>query len=147
MSVLLLTLAAMAADTPVPGDPAPPLPPEVAGATVVIVNFWASWCVPCIEELPALNTLHGKLKSEGGAVLGVNEDEKHPPAVAVVEKLGLTMPIAYDPDHAIADLWVPPVVPTTFVVKPDGTIHAVYFGQLSQEKIDRIESDARAMLK
>src|SRR5690606_14224952 len=79
---------------------------------VVVLNVWATWCAPCVQEMPALERLHRALAPEGLAVVGVNVDVT-PPLVsgaargpddriaAFVEELGLTFPIWLDPERRI----------------------------------------------
>lgn len=60
---------------------------------IVVMNFWASWCPECVEELPSLNTLYEKFKSRGLVVLGISTDQKRDPVDAILKKMRVTYPI------------------------------------------------------
>ena len=63
---------------------------------VVMVNFWATWCGPCRQEMPQLNRLYEKYKSSGFVLLGVNVDDDTAKAAEVAAKLGVTFPVLLD---------------------------------------------------
>ena len=63
---------------------------------VVLMNFWASWCGPCRQEMPLLNDLHKKYKKLGFTVLGVNVEEDSSKAKGIVQEVKLTFPILFD---------------------------------------------------
>ena len=90
-----------------PGTPAPALHlPTLAGgevdlrslrSRVVVVNFWATWCPPCVAEMPSLERLHRALGAQGLSVIGVSVDEDEGALRRFVERAGLTFPILRDP--------------------------------------------------
>ncbi len=63
---------------------------------VVLLNFWATWCPECTEELPSLNALHEKYKERGLSVIGVSTDRSRDPVERLVARLHITYPIAFD---------------------------------------------------
>ena len=87
---------------------------------VVIVNFWASWCVDCRPEMPALERLHREAGSQGLAVIGVNARETAQTVRRYARELDLTFPLVLDPSGAINTLYGVVGVPTTFVIDRDG---------------------------
>jgi thiol-disulfide isomerase/thioredoxin len=93
---------------------------------VVILNFWASWCLECRAEMPRLEHLHRAYDARGLAIVGVNAREDARAARRHAEELGLTFPIVLDPDGRINALYGVIGLPTTFVVGRDG--RAVAFG-------------------
>ncbi|MEE9383648.1 MAG: redoxin domain-containing protein [Nannocystaceae bacterium] len=100
---------------------------ELAGK-VVIVDFWASWCAPCKEELPELEQIYGELKQEGLEIVGVSVDEEREDMERFLEIMPLSFTIIYDADHHIAKRWNPPKMPTSYVVDSGGKIAYVQEG-------------------
>ncbi len=124
-------------------EPTPRVPaPALEGATlddihfdlaehrgsVVVVDFWASWCGPCRQALPALDRLAEHGAPRGLVVVGVSIDETQDDAAAFASSLGLTFPVVHDGDHSIAKAWAPEKMPTTFVVDREGRIAATFAG-------------------
>ena len=93
---------------------------------VIVVNFWASWCMECRAEMPALEALHRQFASRGLAVIGLNVREGKQAISRYTAELGLTFPFVLDPDGRTNDLYGVIGLPTTFVVGRDG--RAVAFG-------------------
>ncbi|HEV8617607.1 MAG TPA: TlpA disulfide reductase family protein, partial [Methylomirabilota bacterium] len=97
---------------------------------LVILNFWATWCVPCTDEMPTLEKLWKDHGARGLVVLGVSVDRGAPRALLepYVRNLGLTFPILLDPDSATATAWRVTALPTTFVVRPGGEVAGMAVG-------------------
>lgn len=93
---------------------------------VVIVNFWASWCLECRPEMPVLEQLHREFASRGLAVIGINAYESKSAVRRYAKELGLTFPLVLDQDRKINAQYGVIGLPTTFVVGRDG--YAVAFG-------------------
>jgi peroxiredoxin len=91
---------------------------------LVILNFWATWCVPCADEMPTLEALWTDYRARGLVVLGVSVDRGGPRALLepYVRNLALTFPILLDPDSKTANAWRVTALPATFVVKPGGEV-------------------------
>lgn len=90
---------------------------------VVLVNFWATWCGPCREELPILEALHRELGGEGLAIVGVNVDRGGPLRVQrFSEQQGLSFPILHDPEQRVASRYAVLGYPTTVVIDREGRI-------------------------
>jgi cytochrome c biogenesis protein CcmG/thiol:disulfide interchange protein DsbE len=121
-----------------PGEAAPPLVGETLDGgrfdladlrgKVVVVNFWATWCAPCREELPQLVALARRLEPSGVALVTVDVDTDKAPAKALLATLGLAPVAVWDPKGAIAGKFEPPAMPSTFVVGRDGVVRAVLSG-------------------
>ena len=124
------------------GYPAGARPPEFTAHTlddrtlelaalrgrVVILNFWASWCLECRPELPVFERLHRDLGPRGLAVIGVNAREASPTARRYASELGLSFPIVLDPDGKINALYGVIGLPTTFLLGRDGRAVALAVG-------------------
>ena len=87
----------------------------------VLINFWATWCPPCVKEMPALNSLHSKLKNQGLRVVAVHAG----PALATVKKFLKDNPVDFDvviDKNMSLSNWQVSGLPTTFLVNPDGKL-------------------------
>jgi cytochrome c biogenesis protein CcmG, thiol:disulfide interchange protein DsbE len=93
---------------------------------VVVVNFWASWCLECRPEMPMLEALHREFASRGLAIIGINAREDKPAVRRYATELGLTFPLVLDEAGKTNDVYGVIGLPTTFVVGRDG--RAVAFG-------------------
>lgn len=113
----------------------------------VLVNYWATWCPPCLEELPELEVFHSG--AEGKAVvLGVNMEAIEKPELrAFVEQQFLSFPILVASERPSRDQLIGPVegLPTSYLVAPDGQIVARQVGQITADAIkgfiERYEND------
>lgn len=95
----------------------------------VILNFWATWCAPCREEMPALEAIWQQYGEGDVVILGVDQGE----SVALVERfirerVGTTFPILMDSDHAIGDSYFVRSLPTTFFIDRNGFIQDIRIG-------------------
>lgn len=89
---------------------------------VVVVNFWATWCKPCVKEMPLLEALHARLQERGGRVLAVSVD-RDPEAVArYIEREGLRLPVAVDGPDGLARMLDLPALPYTIVLDRSGRV-------------------------
>jgi peroxiredoxin len=95
---------------------------------LVFLNFWATWCLPCKEEMPSMERLHQRYKSRGLVVLGMSVDRNGPAVAPFVKQLSLTFPIGLDPDMAVADRYRVRALPSTFLIDRKGNTVAVAFG-------------------
>jgi len=96
---------------------------------VVVVNFWATWCPPCVAEMPSLDRLHRTLSDEGLVVLAVSVDEDESALAAFVETAGLTLKVLGDPGGAVSSsVFRVTGYPETLVIGRDGVIVEAYRG-------------------
>ena len=95
-------------------------PADFAG-TPTVINFWASWCPPCIVEMPAFEAVHREL-SPHVAFLGINVGDDPGAARELAERTGVTYPLARDPDSGIFQTFGGIGMPTTVFVDPEGMI-------------------------
>ena len=89
---------------------------------VVYVDFWASWCGPCRQSLPILNTLREKYKAEGFEVIAINVDENTDDAKAFLKKYPVNYPIVSDPAAKTPELYKINGMPTAFLIGKDGKV-------------------------
>ena len=106
----------------------------------MLVNFWATWCEPCREEMPSIDRLRRSLDGRPFAVLAVNLAEPPSRIRAYLEKTPVGFTVLMDRDTAVAKAWKARILPATYIVGPDGRIRYSYVGELdwSQEKVRRI---------
>lgn len=103
---------------------------------VVIVNFWGTFCPPCKEEMPAIQSQYDKWKDRGVEVLAVNLGESEVTAQSFVRQHSLTFPILYDPNLAVRDKYGVNQYPTTFFIDSNGKIHKTVIGKMEESFIE-----------
>lgn len=91
-----------------------------ARGRVLVLNVWATWCAPCLKEMPALQRLHEKLP--GVQVVAVSTDEDATLIQPWVDRFGLTFDIVHDPHHEMEAKYLVHGLPTTFVIDRTGRI-------------------------
>jgi cytochrome c biogenesis protein CcmG, thiol:disulfide interchange protein DsbE len=103
----------------------------------VVVNFWATWCDPCVREFPLLAKAAAAHRADHLAVVGVLSRDSPAAARRFVRAHGGTWPVALDPTGATATSWQAVGLPHTWFVRPDGTLASHQLGELSQASLDR----------
>jgi cytochrome c biogenesis protein CcmG/thiol:disulfide interchange protein DsbE len=139
--------ASTAAQTYPPGTPAPPLRLQTLdGGRVdlaalrgrpVVVNFWATWCEPCVREFPLLRQAAASHRPDRLAVVGVLVNDRPAAARDFVRAYGATWPVGLDPAATTAGRWGAVGLPHTWFVRPDGTLASHQLGELTQAALDR----------
>jgi len=104
---------------------------------VVVLNFWASWCKPCTQELPLLERTHRAIAARGALVLGANYQDVSDSALGFVRRFKLTYPSLRDRDGEFADRYGSRAFPETFVIDRRGRIAATRRGPVDQRWLDR----------
>jgi len=95
---------------------------------VVLVNFWASWCGPCRQEMPHLSRLYDKYRASGFTLLGVNIDDDPRQASQAAARLGLKFPVLLDADKAVSRLYDLGSMPATVLIDRDGRVRYLHRG-------------------
>ena len=113
---------------------------------VVLVNFWATWCGPCREEMPRLDTLYQKYRKSGFVLLGVNVDDDPHTALATAAKLGVSFPVLLDTDKKVSKLYDLNTMPSTVVIDRDGKMRFLHRGYRAGTEGD-YEQQIRGLLK
>ena len=104
---------------------------------VVVLNFWASWCKPCTQELPLLERTHRSIAARNATVLGANYQDVSDSALTFVRRFKLTYPSLRDRDGQFADRYGSRAFPETFVIDRRGRIAAQRRGPVDQAWLDR----------
>lgn len=151
---LVVTLDAHAA--PAPGSAAPDFTLRSTGGQnlrlreqrgqVVLLNFWATWCGPCREEMPQLNRLYAKYKGAGFTLLGVSVDENPQLAAGMATKLGINFPVLLDSDKQVSKTYELSAMPSTILIGRDGRLRYLHRGY-QDGLADTYEQQIRELLK
>jgi len=106
---------------------------------VVLINFWASWCGPCRQEMPVLDRLHHRYEDTGFAVLGINVEGDSGSAREIVDKTNVTFPILLDDEQKVSELYSLEAMPSTVVVDRDGVIRYIHRGYKPGDEAKYVE--------
>jgi len=106
---------------------------EMTG-NVVLINFWASWCGPCREEMPLLNALHNKYEPLGFSVLGINVEENVDAARGFMKDFPVDFPVLLDNANQVSKQYKVIAMPTTVVVDRDGNVRFLHQGYKSGDE-------------
>jgi len=109
---------------------------------VVLLNFWATWCAPCREEMPSIERLRVQLAGKPFAVLAANVGESAEKAREFAATMPLGFPLLLDRDTRVSRAWGARLLPATYLIGPDGVARFSYFGEL-----DWAKPDVRAVLE
>jgi thiol-disulfide isomerase/thioredoxin len=131
--------------SPVVGQPAPNFAlQEIDGKVtrlsdlrgeVVLVNFWATWCVPCRQEMPAIEQVYSEQRNQGFTVLEINEQEAPDAIRAFANQMGALPPVLLDRDGAVMRQYRLQGLPDSFIVDRQGVVHALSYGPISRQTI------------
>jgi thiol-disulfide isomerase/thioredoxin len=102
-------------------------PGQYAGK-VVVVDFWASWCVPCRRSFPWLNAMHDKYGDDGLVIVGVNLDMERADAEQFLEDYPAAFSIVYDENQELARQYEVVAMPSSYVIGRDGKVAAKHMG-------------------
>ena len=105
---------------------------------IVLVNFWASWCVPCVEEAPELEAFARRTNGTGVRLVGIVYSDERDKAAAFRDRFGLTFPQAMDPGGRTAIDFGVFGVPETYVIGRDGTVMAKLLGGVDATTLEQV---------
>lgn len=135
---LMLSAGGVVASTALVGEAAPDFALKSAGGEnlrlseyqgeVVMINFWATWCGPCRQEMPLLDELYGRYQRVGFQLLGVNIDDDSDKAMDMVKELGVSFPVLFDSDKSVSRRYAVEAMPVTILVDRSGTVRHVHHG-------------------
>lgn len=95
---------------------------------IVLVNFWASWCGPCREELPAFEELYQEYQDMGVEILAVNVDDEAEKANVLLQDIEVSFPVLFDTSGDVSKLYDVSAMPTTVLVDRDGNVRLLHPG-------------------
>lgn len=102
----------------------------------VLINFWATWCPFCVDEMPDLQLLYEKYKDDDFIVLAINVQESAEKAGGYLEEAGIDLPVLLDKDSRIAALYGATSIPLTIAVNKDGVAVTGYRGKLTLDQME-----------
>jgi len=105
---------------------------------VVLVNLWATWCPPCKEEMPALQSFYNKHREQGFVVIAINDGDPTPDVMQFVKDYGLTFPVWLDPTYiATEQAFKTLTLPSSYVINRTGTIQLQWMGGISLRALEQ----------
>jgi thiol-disulfide isomerase/thioredoxin len=135
LALLLMPFGVVALE---PGQAPPPLSaPRLDGSAlaleslrghVVYVDFWASWCAPCLQALPALDALQRRYAEQGFTVVGVNVDTDHAAALRMLKRVAVDFTIVFDPQGRWPEAFALKAMPSGYLLDRDGVVRFVKAG-------------------
>ena len=114
--------------------------------TVVMLNFWASWCGPCRQEFPLMDDLQEKYEKLGFTILAVNVDEVQADADAFLKDFPVAFPIVYDPESQVSETYAVDAMPTTVMIDRDGNKRFLHRGYQPGFE-DAYEAEIKALIR
>ena len=113
---------------------------------VVMINFWATWCGPCRQEMPLLDELYARYQRVGFNLLGVNIDDDPQRAMRMVHELGIRFPVLFDERKEVTELYNVEAMPATILVDREGNVRYVHHGYKPGYE-DRYLDQIRSLLR
>lgn len=113
---------------------------------VVMLNFWASWCGPCRQEMPHLDALNVQYADLGFTVFGINLDAQRAEAEKVLNDIPVSFPILFDTQNTVSELYGVDSMPMTILVDRDGTVRKLYRGYKPGFE-EKYEQEIRLLVK
>ncbi len=113
---------------------------------VVMINFWASWCGPCRQEMPLLEQIHRKYEPLGFTLLGVNVEENSADGQAFLRDRPVSFPVLYDPENGVSQLYDVVAMPSTVLIDRQGNVRYLHHGYkpgYENEYMDQIRALSR----
>ncbi len=107
----------------------------------VVLNFWASWCVPCRAEMPYFDKVARTTQGKGVAFVGLALLDDEPSSRAFLNEIGISYPTGPDPNNEIARSYQVIGLPTTVFIRPDGTVARKWPGPISEEQLQEFIRD------
>ena len=132
----------LAVGDPIPTTELPVLGGEASGSLAdqrgrwALVNVWASWCVPCREEAPALQRFYERHRGQGFEIVGIDTQEPAEDGLEFVDEFGLTYPQLHDGPGEFADELKTTGVPENFLVDPEGDVALLRPGPVTETYLD-----------
>ncbi len=112
---------------------------------VVLVDFWASWCAPCLKSLPLYASLRNEFARSDFEIIAINVDDDLADAQAFLKRVEVQFPIVHD-DGGLAGAWSPPTMPTSFLIDRQGLVKSRHIG-FKPGDIDALRTEVRSLIE
>ena len=113
-------------------------PPAALEGKVVLINFWASWCKPCLAEIPALSAIYDKYKDQGLLMVGIEKDwSSKELSKRFAQNYKMSFPIVHGTDDVYMEFQYPSALPTTLIYDRGGNLKVNHRGPLSEAQLER----------
>ncbi|TVS14686.1 MAG: TlpA family protein disulfide reductase [Gammaproteobacteria bacterium] len=155
LAAALFAVAAQAGGPKV-GSPAPDFTLESrSGGTValsdlkgevVLLNFWATWCPPCRQEMPLLDQIYGRYEALGFTLLGVNVEQDSNLADRFLADVPVSFPILLDPQEQVSKLYQVPAMPTTVIIDRQGIVRYIHYGFRPGDE-QKVQDEVRRLIR
>lgn len=106
---------------------------------VLLVNFWATWCPPCVKELPSLNRLQKKINNKNFSILAVNVGEQSNTVKKFLSPMSIQFPVLTDPEGESVNPWKLLAFPSSFIIDKEGNIRYGLFGAIEWDNKEVVE--------
>ena len=151
VSTLLATAPANAGDAAapdftLPAKSGPSIQLSQYKGKVVMLNFWASWCVPCRTEMPLMDQIYKKMAPAGFVLLAVNVDPDSADALKFLSQVPVSFPIAYDRDNKVAKIYGVETMPSTVFIDRKGHVRQLHRGYKPGAENDYL-AEIRTLIK
>ncbi|MCF4008185.1 MAG: TlpA family protein disulfide reductase [Alishewanella sp.] len=113
---------------------------------IIVLNFWASWCSPCLQEMPALDQLANKYRPLGVQVWGVNVEADSRAAQKYLSKTQVQFPILFDTENSVSERYQVQAMPTTVIINQHGDVFSVHRGYKPGYE-QKYEDDIKTLLR
>ena len=118
--------------------------PDTLAGKIVVVDFWASWCLPCAKSFPVLDELQKKYQDQGLVILAVSVDEKPAKMETFLKKNPVSFTVVRDAGHQLVAAAEPQTMPTSYIIDREGKVRFLHNGfhgaATRKEYVDQIES-------
>ena len=95
---------------------------------VVLLNFWATWCPPCVQEMPSLNDTYERFREDGFVVLGISVDEDRDEYAQFLRRAGVSFPTVRDPERVVSTRYGTAKYPESYLISREGRVLRKYVG-------------------
>ena len=113
---------------------------------VVLLNFWATWCGPCRQEMPILDTLHQQYQKLGFTVMGINVDQQRSAAERILKDIPVSFPVLFDSGSTVSEQYQVDAMPTTVLIDRDGNMRYLHRGYQSGSE-DLYETQIKTLVR
>ncbi len=109
--------------------------------SVVLVNLWATWCPPCREEMPTLQTFYEEYKQDGFVLVAIDQEETLEVVQPFVDEFSLTFPVWLDENYEAERKFNTMNLPSSYVIDRDGVVRLMWIGGISKKNLEKFVPD------